>query len=603
MSDFLDEQLKTSQLDAAALARLRAHHRDHSCAGGVSLMLYLRDGVRVVPLVSSRALVIGRLPPADVAVRDASLSRQHACVELIDGHVWIEDLGSTNGTCIDGKPVERSVVGEGAELTLGAVSCTVHRRQDDPGTVVVESHDRFHSGLEAEVLRARTYQRRVALLLVRGVGDEGRLSRWFTAVRDRLRPFDRVALYSADTLEILLPEADTAQGRALAADLIAGQGTLRCGLGVYPEHGGTVDELVEVTREAQRRASAQQPIREALAHVSPSDAAAGGEGPVIACDAMKRVYSTVERLASRVIPVLLQGETGTGKEVVARALHDGGERRDQPLICVNCGGIPSQLVESTLFGHEKGAFTGAGQRQHGVFESARGGSVLLDEVGELPAAAQAALLRVLENKRFSRVGSSQEIEVDVRVIAATHRDLESMCDAGSFRRDLLYRLNAMTLTVPPLRDRTEEIPLLVGHFVELANRANGCQVQGVDEDALQLLCRYRWPGNVRELRNAIERAVVIALDEEIGVDDLPGPIRALAPAATEDDPTGAEEPSQDGTLGNLRAEVERLEAEMILDALRHTSWDRKRAAASLGLPVRTMARKMKSYGLKRATHG
>jgi len=202
--------------------------------------------------------------------------------------------------------------------------------------------------------------------------------------------------------------------------------------------------------------------------------------------------------------------TGTGKEVLARLIHEGGPRRDKPLVAVNCGAIPAELLESTLFGHERGAFTGAGQQQKGLFEAADGGTIMLDEVGELPAAAQVALLRVLEEKRVRRVGATREIEVDVRVIAATHRDLEAMVEARSFRRDLFYRLNGVDVTLPPLRARREDIAPLAERFLKKAAKANGREVRSIAPEAMVLLKEYGWPGNVRELRNAVERAVVIA---------------------------------------------------------------------------------------------
>jgi len=301
--------------------------------------------------------------------------------------------------------------------------------------------------------------------------------------------------------------------------------------------------------------------------------------------------------------VLLSGETGSGKEVVARAIHEGGPRASKPLICVNCGGIPAQLVESTLFGHEAGAFTGAGARAKGVFEAADGGTVLLDEIGELPAPAQAALLRVLESRRFSRVGSTEEIEVDVRILAATHRDLEERCRDGRFREDLLYRLNARTLTTPPLRDRPEEIPSLAARFIEQANSDNGCAVVGLDSDALELLARYPWPGNVRELRNAMARAVVIAEGDRIGPADLPERVRgtSLEPAGTDAEALFAGLPAP-GEVQDLKEELARFEADLILQALEASQGDRTRAAERLGLPVRTLAYKMKAHGIRKTAY-
>jgi DNA-binding NtrC family response regulator len=318
---------------------------------------------------------------------------------------------------------------------------------------------------------------------------------------------------------------------------------------------------------------------------------------------MISVFNTVTRLARSPIPVLLLGETGTGKEVVARAIHERSPRRARPMVCVNCGAIPAQLVESTLFGHERGAFTGASQQQRGIFEAADGGTVLLDEIGELPPAAQAALLRVLETRRVVRVGSSREIEVDVRVVAATHRDLEAMCASGGFRLDLLYRLNAMTLTIPPLRARPEEIKPLTLRFLHQANEANGLALRGVEPAALALLQRYPWPGNVRELRNAIERAAILAEGERVAEQDLPERVRGThvaEPGADREAMSEGEEPAPALAEGaDIRARLLRYEAKLIVEALRDTQWNQTEAAHALGMPLRTLVHKIKTLGIRK----
>ncbi len=253
---------------------------------------------------------------------------------------------------------------------------------------------------------------------------------------------------------------------------------------------------------------------------------------------------------------------------------------------VNCGALPGSLLESTLFGHERGAFTGAERDREGVFAAADRGSVFLDEVGELSSAAQAALLRVLQEGRFVPVGGTEEVAVDVRVIAATHRDLEAMVEAGQFRQDLLFRLNAVTLEVPPLRDRPAEL-------LPLAQRFLGPGAPRLGEQAAQGLRRHSWPGNVRELRNAMERAAVLARGDEILPGDLPDGLRAGgAPPTAAAAPPDSEE--------TLKEQVRRFEAELVLDALRACGWRRKEAAARLGLPLRTLAHRMKVLGIKRA---
>jgi DNA-binding NtrC family response regulator/pSer/pThr/pTyr-binding forkhead associated (FHA) protein len=573
------ESKETAALSEDILEQIRANRKQESgTSRRVSLLIYSSDGVQVVQLSEGQSLVVGRAPPADVTIRDSSLSRQHASIELKDGEVFVEDLQSTNGTRINGEKIESGKAEAGSEIVFGAVTASVHMmKPKEVRQLGLESHDRFLAELEAEINRAGAFKRSLALIMLRAAQHkQSHVSRWFPNIRKRLRHFDRLGLYSPDSVEILLPETSSEEAQELAAAVAGGQESLLCGLAVYPATDSPV----------VRAAPPRQKSEEAA-------------GPVVRSPAMQKIFSTLSKLSFSAIPVLITGETGTGKEVVARAIHEGGKRKDHPMIAVNCGGIPSQLVESTLFGHEKGAFTGATGQAKGVFESASGGTVLLDEVGELPASAQAALLRVLESKKFSRVGSQKEIEVDVRVLAATHRDLEEMAKTGDFREDLLYRLNAMTLQVPPLRERLEDIEPLILHFTEQANKINECSVWGIDEDAMQMLVTYTWPGNVRELRNAIERAVVIAQGDRISTEDLPERVRDTEPTTQV---TQVEtEPAPEGEI-NLKSEMQRHEADLILKALRQSDWDRKKAAALLGLPIRTLAHKMQAHGIRKTSY-
>jgi DNA-binding NtrC family response regulator len=331
------------------------------------------------------------------------------------------------------------------------------------------------------------------------------------------------------------------------------------------------------------------------------------QGPICVSPGMVEVYNLVDRVANEAIPVLIQGETGTGKEVIARAIHERSRRAERPFCSLNCGAIPATLVESALFGHEKGAFSGASQRTKGVFEAADEGTVFLDEIGELSSAAQVALLRVLETKRVTRVGGSQEVATNVRVVAATHRDLEEMCQEGTFRLDLLFRLNTMVITVPPLRDRLEEIGALSEHFIALANRDNERQVAGVSPAVLTALRRHHWPGNVRELRNVIDRAVVICRGETIELQDLPGPIVSLCGSLAggvhagpgrinnvHDDHTG--DGSDDGGV-DFKTQVQQFEARLIAAALHECGFNKTATARRLQVPIRTLANKILAYEL------
>jgi DNA-binding NtrC family response regulator len=429
--------------------------------------------------------------------------------------------------------------------------------------------------------------------------DAGFATSWIGSMRRRLRPIDRVGLYGPRAVLIALPEVDADAAVERAFVLLAGarveEPSLVCGISLFPEIAGSAEQLVEIARAECQRA------RPGAVPILPSSQASGTfpaldpAGPVVKSPAMKRVFETVKRAAGSRIPVLVLGETGTGKEVVARALHEGGPRSKGPLRFVNCGAIPATLVESVLFGHERGAFTGAVREQKGAFEEASGGTLLLDEIGELPMAAQTTLLRVLETRRLTRIGSTREIEVDVRVLTATNRDLEGMVAAGTFRQDLLYRLNTLVIALPPLRQRREEILPLAERFLEEANRSNASRVRGIDASALELLCEYEWPGNVRELRNVIERAVVLAQGDVITTADLSDRIVAPLEEGPDDDSTAS-------TAADFKSRVRRYETQLITDALKETSGNQTEAARRLGIPLRTLVHKLGTLGIRKRGH-
>jgi DNA-binding NtrC family response regulator len=300
---------------------------------------------------------------------------------------------------------------------------------------------------------------------------------------------------------------------------------------------------------------------------------------------MQAVTERLRRLAPMRATVLIYGESGVGKELVARAIHLGSPRREAPFIALNCAAIPQNLIESELFGHERGSFTGAHSLARGKFEIAHRGTLFLDEIGEMNHAAQAKLLRVLEEREFMRVGGARSIRVDVRVIAATNANLEDLVERAQFRRDLYYRLKVVSLHVPPLRERREDIPILVDTFlVELA-RANALRPKAIHPQALAALCTYQWPGNVRELKNILESVLVSSPGEIIGPEDLP-------PSVRRDNPS----PVQAGlSQGRSLAEMER---ELIRRTLESSGGNRTHSAASLGIGVRTLQRKIREYGLE-----
>lgn len=297
---------------------------------------------------------------------------------------------------------------------------------------------------------------------------------------------------------------------------------------------------------------------------------------------MQQVFKLVQKVAGARTSVAIAGESGTGKEMVARAIHDLSPRSGKPFIAVNCSAIPASLMESEIFGHEKGAFTGADSRRQGCFELADGGSLFLDEVGELPVELQAKLLRVLEEGTLRRLGGRSEIRVDVRVISATNRDLKAELKAGQFREDLYFRLNVFHIELPPLKERREDIPLLVQHFIERFRGESGKKVQGVSGTALDVLQGYAWPGNIRELRNSIERAVILCESDLIEREHLP-PEMAGATA--------------EGTMLKLSLgmPLREVEKEYILGSLRRNGGNKARTAEILGISEKTLYNKLNRY--------
>jgi len=316
-----------------------------------------------------------------------------------------------------------------------------------------------------------------------------------------------------------------------------------------------------------------------------------GSGP-----AMKRVFETIQKVAETDITVLVRGESGTGKELVAQALHDRSSRKDRPFVAVNCAAISAELVESELFGHEKGAFTGADARRQGRFEAAEGGTIFLDEIGDMAPETQAKVLRVLQERSFERVGGNRPIQVDVRVVAATHRNLEEEVERGRFREDLYYRLKVVETWLPPLRERSEDVPALALRFLEQVNERLGREKQRIAEGALARLARHSWPGNVRELRNVVEQAAVLSSGPVIEESDLHLDGPGEAPAAGSGDPLA-------GT-GDLpfteakRRTVEDFERAFLLRALRAHDGNISRAAESVGMVRQSLQQKIRELDLR-----
>jgi DNA-binding NtrC family response regulator len=318
--------------------------------------------------------------------------------------------------------------------------------------------------------------------------------------------------------------------------------------------------------------------------------------------AMEDLFRRTELVARARTNVLIISESGTGKELVANALHDHSPRRDKRFLPINCAAIPSEILESELFGHERGSFTGAAARKLGKFELADGGTLFLDEIGELPLEMQVKLLRVLEQREFMRVGGSDTIKVDIRVIAATNADLEKAVEESRFRQDLYYRLKVVTLTIPPLRERQEDIPLLLKHFLDIFGKENARENMRFTSEAMDRLIRARWEGNVRELRNLVESLVVLAPRDEIGVDDLPEEYRGTAASSRPEAAAAGvvagevpEAPEPPQPAEGTAVTMDEIERRAILDALEKTGGNRTQAAEMLGIGLRTLQRKLKEY--------
>jgi two-component system NtrC family response regulator len=309
------------------------------------------------------------------------------------------------------------------------------------------------------------------------------------------------------------------------------------------------------------------------------------EGIIGESGQMLEVLSMVRRVAPSEATVLIRGESGTGKELIAKAIHFSSPRAHGPLVKVNCAALPETLLESELFGHEKGAFTGALTSRQGRFELANGGTIFLDEIGDLPPHLQAKLLRVLQEREFEKVGSSRSVKVNVRIITASHRPLEALIKAGQLREDLYYRLNVVSILIPPLRERRSDISLLIDHFVRQYAEKNGKTIRGLTPEGRDILLRYDYPGNVRELENIIERAVVLTRDDVIGAGDLPLTVQEL-------------EVTDGDREANLTVAVEALERRMIRDALVRSDDVQTRAADMLGISERALRYKLSKYGFR-----
>jgi two-component system, NtrC family, response regulator AtoC len=542
-------------------------------------------GSRVVDLPEGVDVTFGRSRGATVCFESEKVSRMHARVKRFGDTVEVQDLGSRNGTRVNGDKIEGTVrVTAGDEIGIGPILAVVGVTSGLRRSSPIADQVRGDARLVAEVDRSMRYHRPLTVGLVRIANDAV-----VDAMAHSLRPMDLMAEDAGDDYLVIWPELDRTDGTAAMErllDFARGAGvTTKSAVVHCPEDGTTVEALIGNARAALRTGRSPRDPRPETAGTGRA-AAAPTDGPIVIDGAMRRVYTLVDRIADSTMTVLILGETGVGKEGVAEAIHQRSSRRAKPLVKLNCAALPETLLESELFGYEKGAFTGADKRKVGFFEAADGGTLFLDEIGEMPLALQAKLLRVLERKVITRVGGTTEIATSARVVAATHRDLEGEVRAGRFRQDLLYRVGGFTLVVPPLRDRGPEILPLAEHFARLAAVEGGRPVPAIGDDAREALTTYSWPGNVRELKNAIERALVLCSDQ-ITSADLPEKLRDAGHRVRPTSPAA-----------DMRGHLAEVERAAIVAALEAEEQNQTRAARRLGLSRRALIYKMEKYGLK-----
>ena len=572
--------------DATTVVEPRSGLR--SAAPRLSLRVVGDDILDSFPLPASGEVVVGRGEESDLRIDHPSISRKHARVTVDTDGVRIADLGSANGTRLGDRalePGESALLDPGEVADLGSVMLILQRGYSGRRLRRLLPHGYFEARVEEECERSARTGNPFAVARLRAEGP-GAPSAIELALAEVLRGSDVAGLYAPGEYEVLLPELSGEQALELLArveGIAADRGTsVASGFATYPRDGRSAETLVAAACRALPGEGDGRPDPAAPA-------------VVVSDPAMERVQRLIRRVAPGTINVLLLGETGVGKEVAAEMVHRLSKRAAGPFLRLNCGGFSETLLESELFGHEKGAFTGAHQGKTGLLESADGGTVFLDEIGELPAALQVKLLRVLEDRQVMRVGALRPKRIDVRFVAATNRNLEEEVARGGFREDLYYRVNGIAIVIPPLRERVGEIQQLARLFVAEAARAAGLPEPRLSDEAIELLEAYAWPGNIRELRNLMERAVLLSSDDLITDEHLPTEkMRTGRVARAAGEPPGAAPRG-----ATLRDDVDELERRRILDALDSCSGNQTRAARLLGISRNTLAARLEQFGIPR----
>lgn len=555
---------------------------DGSDASGYFLAVLGPSVQSAYPLPSRGTLAIGRAEDADLRIPDPGISRYHARLHVEEGF-RVEDLGSHNGTYVRDRRVPPEVLvplQPGEVLGLGATLITIQRRLPVLGSQRLGAHAQLEARLIEECAHAEAFGRAFALVRVDLPSGMDAVDAE-PALLSVLRPGDLCAVYAPARYEILFVDTD----RLVAGDLVNAL-TARLGPSVAigtahcPADGRSPGEIFARACAAVRHAS--------------SPASASQEAVVIN-PTVRELYLTAERAARGTIPILIDGETGVGKELLAAAVHRASPRASKPFLSINCAAVAESVLESELFGHERGAFTGAHSAKEGLFDAASGGTLFLDEVGEMSPGMQAKLLRALETQEIQRVGSTRSRPIDVRLVSATNRNLDEDVEAKRFRRDLYYRLNGITLSLPPLRERQDEIEPIARLVVEKVAHQMDRSAPEIDAEVVALLQQYPWPGNIRELRNTMERAVLLCAGSRITLQHLPEErMRAsIERERTTVAPAGAAATDAPAWWAR-RSEAEK---SAISEALARCQGNRTRAAELLGMPRSTFMRKMAENGL------
>jgi two-component system response regulator AtoC len=554
---------------------------------GLHVLVISPEIFTALPLPDEGTLIVGRSPKSDVLVEDPLASRQHAKLH-VGPTLAIEDLESANGTRVRDAlihPRKPVAIVPGEAVGIGSTVLIVQRSRWTAGPRRLWSHGHFENRLKDECARGQSSGSKFALLRIHLEGGMT-WTRVFPVLSRNIQSPHLFATYGPNEYEVLLlePNIDVAERlvEVLWADLRYSQLGGRIGVAWYPRDGRTADAL----------------LARANALLKPSPAKVTVPGPHSPSAAMQRVYDVAHRAAGSNINVLLLGETGVGKEVMAQMIHRHSPRSGKPIVSLNCAGLTESLIETELFGHEKGAFTGATSSRPGLLETADGGTVFLDEIGEMPLKVQAALLRVIETREVLPVGGRRPRQIDVRFIAATNRDLDSESTRGNFRQDLFFRLNGISISIPPLRERRSEILELARIFVGQACQESGRPPLSLSEEVCAALEAYTWPGNIRELKNVMERAVVLTDGPEIGCAQLP-----LEKMGTPEEVTGeatGESPRPiEAEVTNAKGDLRAIERQRIIDALAACAGNQSRAAKLLNMPRRTFISKLDLYEIPR----